>query len=278
MTLRYTDSNKFRDKWYMSLTPIQKCIWEYLVSECDHAGIYEVNLRLMSAQIGSEIKEEDIDFFVKQRKVFWITKDKLFIPNFVLFQQRIKSLTELNIKNRCHKSIIDELEKHDVRSLLDASKPLQSTLEGASDGLKNDTILEKISPLEAPCKELVRGYSNSNSNSNISNITNNTKDNKKDIYSNTDYEKCFKIYSEICKDLTPLRFERRSKAIIELLHNFLDEIEYNFEYFTLVCMKANKLKTIMDTKIDFKMLLNNHSGIMNDKYKKSSKSVNDYKF
>ena len=276
MTLRYTDSNKFRDKWYMNLTPLQKCIWEYFVSECDHAGIYEVNLRLMSAQIGSEIKEEDIDFFVKQRKVFWITKDKLFIPNFVLFQQRIKSLTELNIKNRCHKSIIDELEKHDVWSLLDASKHLQSTLDGAKKGLNNDTILEKISPLEAPSKELVRGYSNSNSN--ISNITNNTKDNKKDIYSNTDFEKCFKIYSEICKDLIPLRFERRSKAIIELLHNFLDEIEYNFEYFTFVCMKANKLKTIMDTKIDFKMLLNNHAGIMNDKYKKSSKSVNDYKF
>lgn len=91
---------------------------------------------------------------------------------------------------------------------------------------------------------------------------------KKDIYCNKEFEKCFDIYKEICTKLIPLRFERRSKAIIEQLSLFLDEIEYNLDYFKELCTKANELEKIADNKIDFKMLLNNHIGITNGKYKK----------
>lgn len=94
------------------------------------------------------------------------------------------------------------------------------------------------------------------------------KDKNKDIFCNKDYDKCFNIYKEVCTKLIPLRFERRSKAIIEQLSNFLDEIEYNFDYFKELCIKANELEKIADNKIDFKMLLNNHIGITNGKYKK----------
>lgn len=95
------------------------------------------------------------------------------------------------------------------------------------------------------------------------------KDKKIDIYCNNDFEKCFNLYSNICTKLLPLNYERRSKAILELLSNFLDEIEFNFDYFSDLCKTANKLEKIMDTKIDFKMLLNNHIGIMNGKYNKN---------
>lgn len=250
MSIRFTEREKFRDKWYMSLTPIQKCIWEYFLSECDHAGILEFNLKMMSLQIGAEITMEDLKYFEKNGKIIFISEEKIFIPNFILFQQRVESIDQLNPKNRCHKSIIDKLKKYNI---IAPYKPLDS-------------------PIEAPSKPLIRGYSNSNS---ISNSNSNSKD---DIYNNMDFEKCFKIYTDICKDLIPLRFERRSKAILELLKDFLEEIDYNFEYFNLVCIKANNLKTIMDTKIDFKMLLRNHAGIMNDKYGSSKKTVGDYNY
>ena len=97
---------------------------------------------------------------------------------------------------------------------------------------------------------------------------NKDKNKDKDIFCNKDYDKCFNIYKEVCTKLIPLRFERRSKAIIEQLSNFLDEIEYNFDYFKELCIKANELEKIADNKIDFKMLLNNHIGITNGKYKK----------
>lgn len=91
---------------------------------------------------------------------------------------------------------------------------------------------------------------------------------KKDIYCNKEFEKCFDIYKEVCTKLIPLRFERRSKAILEQLSLFLDEIEYNFDYFNELCTKANELEKIAENKIDFKMMLNNHIGITNGKYKK----------
>lgn len=87
-----------------------------------------------------------------------------------------------------------------------------------------------------------------------------------DIFCNVDFEKCFKIYSETCSKLVPLRFEKRSRAILEELNNFLIEIDYDFSYFLNLCQKANELEKIVDSRIDFKMLIKNHIGIMNGKY------------
>lgn len=110
------------------------------------------------------------------------------------------------------------------------------------------------------------------------NSTNNTNINKpKDIFCNSDFEKCFSIYKEVCTKLTPLRFERRSKAILEELSTFLDEIEYNFDYFKELCEKANQLEKIVDSKIDFKTMIKNHIGITNGKYdKKEQVDISKY--
>lgn len=109
---------------------------------------------------------------------------------------------------------------------------------------------------------------------NTINSTNNTNINKrKDIFCNSDFEKCFSIYNEVCTKLTPLRFERRSKVILEELSTFLDEIEYNFDYFKELCIKSNQLEKIVDSKIDFKTMIKNHIGITNGKYKKSKVEI-----
>ena len=54
--------------------------------------------------------------------------------------------------------------------------------------------------------------------------------------------------------------------MLNLLSDFLEEIEYNFDYFEKLCIKANELKIIVSTKIDFKMMIKNHNGIMQGKY------------
>lgn len=97
------------------------------------------------------------------------------------------------------------------------------------------------------------------------------KEKQKDIFCNLDFEKCFNIYSEKCKNLIPLGYVRRNRKVLEMLSEFLEEIEYNFDYFEVLCDKANELKTIVDTKIDFKMMINNHDGIINGKYIKEYK-------
>lgn len=87
-----------------------------------------------------------------------------------------------------------------------------------------------------------------------------------DIFCNKDFQKCFSLYSENCPKLTPLVFEKRNMGILKELNEFLLEIDYDFSYFLNLCKKANDLEKIIDTKIDFKMMIRNHIGIMNGKY------------
>lgn len=89
---------------------------------------------------------------------------------------------------------------------------------------------------------------------------------EKDIICNSDFEKCFKIYSENCKNLLPLSYERRSRNILEELKEFLQETNYDFAYFLNLCKQADLLKKIVNNKIDFRSMIRNHIGIMNGKY------------
>lgn len=102
------------------------------------------------------------------------------------------------------------------------------------------------------------------------------KEIKKDIVCNLDFEKSFKIYATYCKNLIPLNYERRNRQTLEELNEFLSEVNYDFDYFTSLCQKANSLVKIVDNKIDFRSMIRNHIGIMNGKYetkKQTSRGV-----
>ena len=102
------------------------------------------------------------------------------------------------------------------------------------------------------------------------------KEIKKDIICNLDFEKSFKIYATYCKNLIPLHYERRNRQTLEELNEFLNEVNYDFDYFTSLCQKANSLVKIVDNKIDFRSMVRNHIGIMNGKYeakKQASRGV-----
>ena len=100
------------------------------------------------------------------------------------------------------------------------------------------------------------------------------KDNSSLLYSNPDFyfssdkTKVFEIYENECKNLIPLTGEKRNRKVLDKTSNFLNEIEFDWDYFKNLCQKANELKTIANTKIDFEMLINCHIGIMNGKYHK----------
>lgn len=226
MSKRFTDTEKFNDPWYRKLDLLHKVIWEYLLAECNHAGIFEkFDVELMSFKIGAQITMDDLKFF--GNRLIFITEEILYIPNFIKFQYG-----ELNPQNKVHASVLKELKRWGIQA---PAKLLASPSPGAKDK---------------------------------------DKDKEKDIICSLNIENCFKLYSENCKNLLPLNFERRSKAILEELNQFLVEIDYDFEYFLGLCKKANELKKIVDNRIDFRSMVRNHIGIMNGKYN-NSKGHND---
>ena len=72
MAKRFTDSEKFKDTWYRKLSPKHKCFWEFLLAECNHAGIIEIDLEFASFVIGETIEVEDLKPF--QNKIQHLEK------------------------------------------------------------------------------------------------------------------------------------------------------------------------------------------------------------
>lgn len=226
MAKRMTDTEIWRKDWFLDLSDKQKLLVKFLFDNCDCAGVYEISYRTLKFCFNDEITKKDFEG-IKQIK--FLDENKIFIEDFIEFQYGV-SIDQLNEKNNVHRGILKSLNKNNILSTL--NQPFSNPSQGVLD------------------KDMVKD-----------------KDmDKKDISCNLDFEKCFEIYKENCKNLLPLCFERRSKAILDELNQFLIEIDYNFDYFLNLCKKADSLKKIVDNKIDFRSMIKCHIGITNGKY------------
>ena len=78
MAKRFTDSEKFSDPWYRRLSLLHKVIWEYLLAECNHAGVVEkFDIELMSFKIGADVSMEDLLSFGD--RIVFVSDSVLFI-------------------------------------------------------------------------------------------------------------------------------------------------------------------------------------------------------
>ena len=106
MPKRYTDTDKWKKIWFRKLKNDHKVFWMYVLDQCDHAGIWEVDFELAS-YFCNGIKESEIrKTFVKQYHEFDDGK-RWFIKDFIEFQYR-----GLDESNRVHNSVITILKRH----------------------------------------------------------------------------------------------------------------------------------------------------------------------
>ena len=136
------------------------------------------------------------------------------------------------------------------------------------DGTINSTINSTING-----QQTVQQTDINNNDKNDNNENNEKKLVDPDFYFSNNKQKVFEIYKKVCTNLIPLSGETKNKRILDKVNDYLIEVDYDFERFELLCQKANELRTIVDTKIDFEMMLNNHIGIMNGKYQQKQKGV-----
>ena len=135
MAKRLTETEKWKDRWYVGLSGEYKLAWNFCCDNCDHAGILEVFEPVCNAQIGFDIDWND---FVEQcaHRIEKIGDGQYFLRAFVEFQYG-----ELNPENRVHKSVLRRLEKKGLRSALEApSKALLSRTRTRTKKVKKDTV------------------------------------------------------------------------------------------------------------------------------------------
>lgn len=84
MAKRQTDSNKWDDPWFFELSHQWKLVWIYILDRCDHAGVYEPNLRKLNFDLDTSLNEDEIIEVFSDR--LQVLDKKWFIPKFILFQ------------------------------------------------------------------------------------------------------------------------------------------------------------------------------------------------
>lgn len=113
MAKRFTDTNKWRKDFIRGLQGAYKLLWLYILDECDHAGVWHVELDVASLRIGYDLDEKKTLEALSGHVVIFDHGHKWFIPDFIDFQYG-----ELNPENRVHKSILDQLEKYKLKGHL----------------------------------------------------------------------------------------------------------------------------------------------------------------
>lgn len=106
---RFTNTTKWDKLWFRKLSPLYKCFWFYLCDNCNHAGIWEVDIEFAEFYIGEKLNNEEINkYFEKQIAVIDDGK-RWFIKDFIKFQY-----VELREINKVHKSVINILKDYNL--------------------------------------------------------------------------------------------------------------------------------------------------------------------
>jgi hypothetical protein len=193
MAKRFTDSEKWKKPFIKKLPMQYKLLWFYLLDDCNHAGVWQVDLEIASLRIGYKLNLKDSITALNDKIKVFDNGEKWFIKDFIEFQYG-----ELNEKNRAHKSVISVLTKYNLLSL---NKPLTSPLQGAKDKDKDKD------------KEVLRVFDETS----FENLERTFKTNKSEI------RKKLEEFLEVEK-ITPTF---RNKQIGEILKHFRNWLNYN---------------------------------------------------
>lgn len=103
---RFTETTKWQDEWFQELESKHKLFWSYICDQCDCAGVWKVNLKLASFQIGDTLNASEILTQFKGR-IEDIGKGRWWIVGFASFQYG--TLTE---KCAPHRKVIQVIANH----------------------------------------------------------------------------------------------------------------------------------------------------------------------
>lgn len=140
MAKRFTDSEKWSKPFIRNMKSAYKLLWLYMLDECNHAGIWQVDLDVAQLKMGEKLNYGDAINFFGAKIYAFDNNEKWFIPDFIEFQYG-----DLNPENRAHNSVIVLLNKYNLMDVLKHKiKPLTSPLQGAMDMDKDKDMVKDI--------------------------------------------------------------------------------------------------------------------------------------
>ena len=131
MSKRFTETAKWSDPWFRSLSTRHKALWQWLLDNCDCAGVLgEIDWGLVSFQIGESCSIDDMVAFTDRvepcGKGWWVTK-------FVVFQV---GQIEEDTLSKPHRGVLKALAKASIpleRAMQTLTKPLPKGFQTLKD-------------------------------------------------------------------------------------------------------------------------------------------------
>ena len=162
MPKRFTETEKWKDKWFRSLQPAEKLLFLYLLDNCNNAGFIEIDEEFFVFQLG--VPTDRIKECLKGLSKSCVIIDGwLWIKNFLKHQKN----DNLNPANHAHKQIISLINEQserfkkdkEFRGLLGASEGLLSPI-GIGNGIGNSTKTANptLEEFRLYCKENLSEY------------------------------------------------------------------------------------------------------------------------
>lgn len=128
MGKRFTETEKWKDKWFRSLRAEFKLAYLYLLDNCDHAGVIDLDEPLAEFQIGNAIDWKEF-FAACEGRIARLESGKLFICKFIEYQYG-----ELSEECRGHNPVFLSLKRHNL---------LKGYLKGIQRGQDTDKDKDK---------------------------------------------------------------------------------------------------------------------------------------
>lgn len=109
MAKRLSDTDKWKKPFIRSLPVEYKLFWLYLLDDCDHAGLWHVDLEVAEIRLGTKLSLQKAQGLFFEKIVVLDCGTKWFIPDFITFQYG-----EFNDANKMFKSIMPILKKYSL--------------------------------------------------------------------------------------------------------------------------------------------------------------------
>lgn len=107
---KFYNINRWEQKFFMNLTPVQKLAWEYINDKSDNIGVWEPNLKVLQFHIGAEVDVKKLFQAVNSEKdrLLKLSNANWFLPHYVKFQYCQSN--PLNPNNRAHRSYLKDMD------------------------------------------------------------------------------------------------------------------------------------------------------------------------
>lgn len=109
MAKRFTDSQKWKKTYFKGLSTVNKLFFLYILDDCDHAGIWNVEIDVAQLRIGEKLDIDSIKSQLGKHLFIFDEGSKWFLPGFIAFQYGV-----LNEGVNAHKSVINILKSFDL--------------------------------------------------------------------------------------------------------------------------------------------------------------------